>query len=98
MRSESDQHGTRRVISLLRTYPFNKGVITVVKEGKLRLVFLVPAVSVAYCSCSPIPPYLISIDFRAVPSGRMSADFQAIGVGPLRPLIIFLLKTEKTGP
>ena len=94
MRSESDHHGTRRVRSLLRTNTFNKGLITVVKEGKLRLVFLVHSVAVAYFSFPPIPPYLISIDFRAVPSGRMFADFQAIGVGPLRPLVIILLRTE----
>ena len=40
--------------------PFEKGLITVVKEGKLRLVFLVPAVAVAYRSCpsaTPLSPY-----------------------------------------
>ena len=50
MRSESDQHGPRRAILLLKTTPFEKGLIMVVKEGQLRLVFIVPAVSVVYLS------------------------------------------------
>ena len=37
---------------MLRTTPFDKGLVMVVKEGKLRLVFIVPAVAVAYRSCS----------------------------------------------
>ena len=87
--------------SLLRTTTFEKVLITVVKESKLRLVFLVPAVAFAYHSCpSATPPlsHLIAIVFRDVPFGRMSSDCQAIGVGPLRPLIMLLIRTEKKGP
>ena len=81
---------------LLRTTPFEKVLITVIKEGQLRLVFLVPYVTVAYCSCpsaTPTPPYLISIGFHAVPFGRWSVYYQKIRVGNLRPLIMLLLRT-----
>ena len=50
MRSESDKNGTRQVRLFLRTTTFDKGLIMVVKEGQLRLVFLVPDVDVAYRS------------------------------------------------
>ena len=84
---------------LLSTTPFEKGFITVVKEGQLRLVFIVTDVAVTYRSCTPPkPPPLLSIGFRAFPFGCTSADCQEIGVGHLCPLIMRLLRMEETGP
>ena len=57
MRLESDQHGPRQAKSLLSTTPVKKGLIMVVKEVQLLIVFIMPAVVVAYCSC-PFPPLL----------------------------------------
>ena len=51
MSSESDEHGQRLLMLLLSTTPFEKGFITVVKEGQLRLVFIVTDVAVTYRSC-----------------------------------------------
>ena len=53
---------------MLRNTPFEKGLSTVIKEGQLRLVFLVPAVAIAYRSLTPPPPTfsLLTIVFRAV--------------------------------
>ena len=52
---------------MLRNTPFEKCLITVIKKGKLRLVFLVPAVTIAYRPLSPPPTFsLLTIVFRAV--------------------------------
>ena len=85
---------------MLRTTPFEKGLITVINKGKLILVFIVPAaaVAVAYRSCpSTPPPSFLAIGFLAVPFGCMSADCRVIKVGPLRKHILHLLRTEKMG-
>ena len=81
MRSESDQHRSGQVRSLLRTTPFEKCLITVIMEGKLSLVFLVPAVLYFLCLLMlsltaidpPSPLSLLAIGFHGVPFGRMSA-------------------------
>ena len=93
--SESDQHRLRRVIFLLSTTPFEKGLITVINKGKLLLVFIVPAAAVAYrYFTNTSPPSFLAIGFLAVPFGCMSADCRVIEVGPLRKLILHLLRTE----
>ena len=48
MRLESDQHGPRQAKSLLSTTPVEKGLSMVVKEVQLLIVFIMPAVVVAY--------------------------------------------------
>ena len=99
MISESDQHGLRRAIFLLRTTPFEKGLITVINKGKLLLVFIVPAAAVAYrYFTNTSPPSFLAIGFLAVPIGCKSVNFQSIRVSPLRPLIMRSLSKEETGP
>ena len=100
MRSESDQHGKRRLRLLLSTTPFEKVLIMVFMEGQLRLVFIVPDVAVTYCSYSsvtPLSPSTLFFVLRALPFGCTSSDCQEIGVGPLFNLIMRLLRTEETG-
>ena len=69
------------------------------KEGQFRLLFLVPAVSIAYRYCPPPPPLpsILDVGFCAVPLCHMSDDFQSIGVVPLWPLIVHSLRTEEMG-
>ena len=55
----SDQHCPRQARQLLRTTPFEKVLILVVKESQFCLVFLVPSVPVGYRylpSSSPLSP------------------------------------------
>ena len=77
--SESDQYGPRhpnpsQARLLLSTTPFENSLITVVKEGQLLFIFIVPAIAVAYCY-PPTPFSLFYIFFRAVPLVRMYDGF-----------------------
>ena len=84
---------------LPRTTPFDKSLIMFIKEGQLRLVFIVPAIDVSHRSLPPppSPPYLIAIGFPTVSLSRVYADFQDISMGTLQKLILISLRAKKMG-